>query len=167
MSSDKKMRDVHIENFILSLLSAKQLILITFGRKQLPICKNVTARVPAGRIIISPLLSFRIACDVYGIFFRGWVYPNICSSPEVVYLYNCEVDDVWVSSMRSSRIVRAPAPWIIQWDDLPILGKESRPMVNSRVVPRRFNCSFANRLRFPPKIPRRNELASLIAYQIF
>lgn len=25
--------------------------------------------------------------------------------------------------------VRAPAPWIIQWDDLPILGKRNRPMV--------------------------------------
>lgn len=28
--------------------------------------------------------------------------------------------------------LRAPAPWIIQWDDLPILGKRNRPMVDSR-----------------------------------
>lgn len=34
--------------------------------------------------------------------------------------------------MRSARIVRAPAPWIIQWDDLPILGKQSGPMVTAK-----------------------------------
>lgn len=35
-------------------------------------------------------------------------------------------------SMRSARIVRAPAPWIIQWDDLPILGKQIGPMVTAK-----------------------------------
>ena len=34
--------------------------------------------------------------------------------------------------MRSARIVRAPAPWIIQWDDLPILGKQTGPMVTAK-----------------------------------
>lgn len=34
--------------------------------------------------------------------------------------------------MRSARIVRAPAPWIIQWDDLPILGKRTGPMVTAK-----------------------------------
>jgi len=34
--------------------------------------------------------------------------------------------------MRSARIVRAPAPWIIQWDDLPILRKQTGPMVTAK-----------------------------------
>lgn len=82
------------------------------------------------------------------------IYPehlHAASSVHVLMNFKmCAYEFAWVQAcvyvelMRSARIVRAPAPWIIQWDDLPILGQQSKPMMTSRVVPRRFNSFSAD-----------------------
>lgn len=59
---------------------------------------------------------------------RNILHAHVCASVDI---YTYILHD---GTMRSARIVRAPAPQIIQQDDLPILEKQTGPMVTSKGV---------------------------------
>lgn len=112
--------------------------------------ENATARAPGGRRVIFVLPCFRITCGRVPYFPACiGIREHLCAAGNTCLIVEhrgrvggrvCAC--VRAASMRRARRVQAPAPWIIQWDDLPILGKRNRPMVSSRVVLPRLNCFF-------------------------